>query len=297
MSAPAASDCRPALVLALDASGSVDLAEGRLQREGLARALLAPAVQRGFLAGRPVALYIFEGPDPGWQRALLPGWQMIESEDDLLRIAAEIAAPIRWTAERPFSATAPGAALDHAAAAAFEAVPDCEARTVDISGDGESNAGIAPRAAYADPAFDGATVNALVIGGADIELGGLPVAGLPTTEELCAWFEAEVLHGPGAFSILARDYHDFARAMEAKLLRGVAPPVLNGALGRGTHMSQTPGAKVARPSGYGRASRSTAQRKFLMNPLIEAYEAAGIYPALARTWGLALCSGSHVLTL
>ena len=55
LAAPASGeDCRLALVLALDVSGSVDPMEDRLQREGLARALLAPEVVQAFLRDEPV---------------------------------------------------------------------------------------------------------------------------------------------------------------------------------------------------------------------------------------------------
>ena len=59
-----AQDCRLALVLALDVSSSVDAIEDRLQRDGLARALLAPEVVRAFVTGEPVALFAFEGSSP-----------------------------------------------------------------------------------------------------------------------------------------------------------------------------------------------------------------------------------------
>ena len=74
-----ANDCRLALVLALDVSASVDSHEDRLQREGLARALVAPEVVRAFLAGAPVALYVFEWSGPLHQVTFPPGWQMAGS--------------------------------------------------------------------------------------------------------------------------------------------------------------------------------------------------------------------------
>ncbi|MGR3364390.1 MAG: DUF1194 domain-containing protein, partial [Maritimibacter harenae] len=45
-------DCRQALVLALDVSGSVDAGEYRLQMDGLAQALTAPEVAAAILAPR-----------------------------------------------------------------------------------------------------------------------------------------------------------------------------------------------------------------------------------------------------
>jgi hypothetical protein len=71
-----AGDCRLALVLALDVSSSVDRHEHRLQRQGLARALLAPEVVRAFLIGDPVALYVFEWSGLSTLAPFPPGWQI-----------------------------------------------------------------------------------------------------------------------------------------------------------------------------------------------------------------------------
>lgn len=210
-----AEDCRLALVLALDVSTSVDAEEERLQREGLAQALLAPEVVRAFLADAPVALYAFHWSHAAFQRPILPGWQMVRSEADLASVAATIMYSRRSRAERSHSRTALGAALVHAALALNEA-PDCEARTVDIAGDGWNNDGLGPQAVYALPLFDGVTVNALLIGD--------PLDG----QELRAWFQAEVLHGPGAFLIYADGFEDYAEGMEAKLLRELELPLVSG---------------------------------------------------------------------
>ncbi len=220
-----AGECRLALVLALDVSGSVDKVEDRFQREGLAQALVAPQVVQAFLAGDPVALYVFQWAGEDSQVALLPGWHMIRSGEDLAHIAAIIAAtePIRLGSLRPM-ATAVGDALDYAARALSQA-PACQARTVDVAGDGTSNYGIAPQAIYSRGLFDGVTVNALVIGGAQSH-GAAPADN--ENAALVAWFEAEVLHGPGAFWILADGYEDFERAMRAKLLRELQTPMVSG---------------------------------------------------------------------
>lgn len=91
LAAPAkGGECRLALVLALDVSESVDATEDRLQRHGLARALLAPEVARAFLLGEPVALFVFEWASPPYQADVTPTWQVIHSEDDLARVAAAI---------------------------------------------------------------------------------------------------------------------------------------------------------------------------------------------------------------
>jgi hypothetical protein len=185
-----AEDCRLALVLALDISGSVDPSEDQLQREGLALALQAPEVVRAFLVGAPVALYVFEWSGPFSQVTMPPGWQLIEGEEDLVRTAAAITDRSWSGATSTNRGTAVGAALRYAAAALEEA-PDCHGRTVDISGEGVSNIGPNPRFIYESHILDGVMVNALVVAGEQ-------------ETELVSWFQAEVLHGSGAFCVQAR---------------------------------------------------------------------------------------------
>ena len=210
--APAAADgCRLALVLALDVSSSVDAREDRLQREGLARALLAPQVVEAFFLGDPVALYVFEWSGSRSQVPLgSPDWELVEDEEDLSRISNRIAKSVRSRTNLP---TAVGPALGHAASR-LRGAPDCRARTVDVVGDGIHNEGFSPELAYREFPFEGVTVNALIVGGAENDA------------ELVAWFQAEVLRGPGAFSIYAASYEDFERAMEMKLLRELELPAV-----------------------------------------------------------------------
>lgn len=214
---PAEAGCRLALALALDVSGSVDEGEYRLMHEGLARALQAPEVAQAFLSGEPVALYVFEWAGQVLQKSLLPGWQMVETEEDLARIAAAVAGYSGPPPHiRPYTPTALGTALAHAGHA-LEKGPDCRAATVDVSGDGWNNDGYGPATAYAMAAFEGVTVNALVVH-----------AGPEDRDDLLGWFQREVVRGPGAFHVLAEGYEDFQRAMEAKLRRELELPLLSG---------------------------------------------------------------------
>jgi hypothetical protein len=222
-----AQDCRLALVLALDVSSSVDAVEDRLQRDGLAQALRAPEVVRAFLIDAPVALYVFEWSDAFTQVPLLPGWQMIESEDDLTRVADVIAGSIRRGAARSYVRTATGDALLHAALALAKA-PHCRAQTVDIASDGESNDGLELEVAHA--AFsDHVTINALVVArhGRD-EGSGASRHQHRAYGQLMGWFEREILRGHDSFCISAEGYEDYERAMTAKLLRELELPMMSG---------------------------------------------------------------------
>ena len=113
-----------------------------------------------------------------------------------------------------------GAALGFAATRLREA-PECRAQIVDVAGDGIHNEGFAPDLACSTFPFDGGTVNALIIGGVDNDA------------QLAARFQAEVLHGPGAFSIFAESYETYEEAMKAKLLRELEPPAVSGTVEAG----------------------------------------------------------------
>lgn len=209
--------CRLALVLALDISSSVDEAEDRLQRDGLANALTAPEVQAAFLAdpAYPVALAVFEWSGR-YNQVLLLDWSMMRTSDDLADAANVIRLSERSFREFP---TAIGQALVFASDL-FERAPGCEAKTVDISGDGENNESFPPFNTYRHFPLDDVTVNALAIGGSK---------GLDYIEE---YYRREVIRGPGAFVESARDYADFERAMKKKLQREVGARV-TGALEAG----------------------------------------------------------------
>ena len=216
--APSAAACRHALVLALDISASVDPTEYVLQKEGLARALVAPEIAALLLEWpeAPVALHVFQWSNTPHQSEVLP-WTLIDSPGTLAAAAAKIAGqPRGGLAGR----TALGAAIAHAGSL-FAHGPDCARRTVDISGDGRNNVG--PEPLVTGAALAGVTINALVIGGglrldhADEVAGERPLA---------EYFRAEVIRGPGAFIEIADDYTDFERAMRRKLMRELGHMVI-----------------------------------------------------------------------
>lgn len=224
LACPAAAGCRLALVLAMDVSASVSAAEYRLMMDGTAEALRAPEVQAAILADRPVAMVAFVWAGVG-EQAPVAGWSVLDRLAAIEGLAARIG-----TFERPGSdaldswsgLTAVGAALLEARAL-LERAPDCDAQTVDLAGDGISNAGPKPGALRATH-FEGVTINALAVADAQvIETGATPEGGVP----IAAWFRENVMHGPGAFVEEADGYPAFARAMTRKLLRELSPPLLS----------------------------------------------------------------------
>jgi len=203
----AVANCRLALVLALDVSSSVDPYEDRLQRRGLAAALLSPDVQAAILADPtyPVALHVFEWSGR-YQQTTLLDWRLLRSPTDIADAAATLAESNRGYANFP---TALGYALGHAATQ-LDRAPACERQTVDVSGDGRNNAGFGPQTAYRHFDFADVTVNGLAIGASE--------------DHLPYYYRTEVIHGPGAFVEVADGFEDFQRAMERKLIRETASP-------------------------------------------------------------------------
>ncbi|MFK7874697.1 MAG: DUF1194 domain-containing protein [Paracoccaceae bacterium] len=199
-----------ALILGLDVSSSVDADEDRLQRNGLATALLAPEVKQAFFASdMPVALSVFEWSGRYNQEVLL-NWTMINSSAALGFAAEKIASSRRSHNEFP---TAMGYALGFASGL-FKRAPGCLFKTIDMAGDGSNNEGFPPSAAYAEFDFADVTVNGLVVNAAEFE----------SETQLIDFYKSEVLFGAGAFLEVAQGFQDYERAMRRKLEREVRPP-------------------------------------------------------------------------
>jgi hypothetical protein len=213
MALPAqAQQCRQALALGLDVSGSVDAREYRLQMDGLAQALSAPEVQTKLLAqtGTPVMLLVYEWSGPGDQHTIQP-WRAITSAQSL----TEVVTLLQTTQRRQAS---PGTALGQAmqVGAVHLLNTDCWTKTLDISGDGKSNLGIRPRDAKPALAAQGITINGLVIGADAPAIGDTRQTEIG---ELSAYFGAEVILGTGAFVETSIGFTDYADAMTRKLIR------------------------------------------------------------------------------
>jgi hypothetical protein len=200
--APVQAACRLALALAMDISSSVDQEEDKLQRLGLANALVAPEVVAAILSdpGQSVALAVFEWSGR-YQQDVTLDWTMLESAADVFAAAQTVRQSRRRYAEFP---TALGFALGYAAGF-LRTAPDCLFQVLDVSGDGVNNDGFAPYLAYRNFPLDDVTVNGLAIGGQN--------------DELWVYYRDELIQGPGAFVERAANFRDFERAMRRKLVR------------------------------------------------------------------------------
>ena len=213
LAAGAAAECRQALALGLDVSGSVDAFEYRLQLDGLAAALNSPEVRARLLepAGAPVRIAVYDWSGPDSQRLILP-WTAVDGPEALATVIGTLRTTRRFAGQQ---STALGVAMTYGLGL-LGGQQDCWRRTLDISGDGPSNGGPRPQDLPRD--FGDITINGLVI-------GGIASAGDDREHDLRqlgAYFEANVIRGPGAFVELALGYENYEAAMRRKLLRELA---------------------------------------------------------------------------
>lgn len=193
-----------AIVMAIDVSASVTADSYILQRDGIARAFGDARLLR-VIAAAPggIEALVLEWSDPD-EIAVTVGWtRLIDS-----RSAAGFAAALDATTRSSHGLTAIGPALT-AAAAQFDRLPQPAARRlIDLSGDGIANLGAPPQAVRDKIVKAGITINGLAI----------------LTEEpwLEDYYRHNVIGGPGAFVLAARDFHSFTEAMLRKLVQEVA---------------------------------------------------------------------------
>ncbi|MBM3619888.1 MAG: DUF1194 domain-containing protein [Alphaproteobacteria bacterium] len=203
-----------ALALAIDVSGSVDVEEGRLQRDGYVKAFRDPAIRRAILGGYHgrIAVSYFEWSD-AWRQNLIIDWTLLDSEQaiDAFTHRLEtmpIARMMRTSITGAIRYSIP--MFDR-----LRWVP--ERKVLDISGDGSNNDGGMVTEARDDAIARGITIN------------GLPIfnnrpnpTGFPNDPDLDRYFEGCVIGGPRSFLIVANDFQNFAEAIRKKLLQEIA---------------------------------------------------------------------------
>lgn len=207
-------ECRQALALGLDVSGSVDAREYRLQMDGLAQALAAPNVTSAILTQphNPLQLLVYEWSGPNDQQVVVP-WTRVQNEDDLTQVIKTL----RSTQRRNAS---PGTALGQAMlfGVSYLNQTTCWSKTLDISGDGESNLGPRPRDVKPTLTSRDVTINALAIGSDDPIIGDTRQVEI---SRLSSYFRAEVILGPDAFVETTLGFNGYAAAMTRKLEREI----------------------------------------------------------------------------
>jgi hypothetical protein len=206
-----------ALVLTVDASGSIDSDEFLLQKQGIAGAVADPEVLSTIRSGRNgrIAIAYVEWGAPGGAQMMVD-WMTVEDEAS----AAAFGGAVLDAPRSVQSYNAIGDAID-LAVKLFEACP-CQPtrRIIDVSGDNPDNRSHLPAPVARDMAVAaGITINALAI----VQDGRLGTEGKPWLVET---YERTVIGGFAAFAIAANTRADFARALREKMvleISGILP--------------------------------------------------------------------------
>jgi len=194
------------LILAIDASGSVDDDRFELQKQGYAKAFLNPRVLNAIRNGsqQVIAVSMVQWTGPTQQVVMVP-WFKIRDEQSAHAFAAAVAAASR---QLMGGGTSISGVIDYCAMLMKTSPYRAEKRVIDISGDGANNIG-----RPAEQARDEAVR-------AGIRINGLPI--LAVEPDLDQYFRQSVIGGPGAFIIPVKNYDAFADAILRKLVAEIS---------------------------------------------------------------------------
>jgi hypothetical protein len=195
-----------ALVLAVDASGSIDAEEFELQRAGYAAAFRDRRVIQAIRAGQhgAIAVTYFQWSGARLQEQVIE-WTTIGDDESALVFADRLASEPR----RIFGGgTSVSGAIDYGAALLGRSGVEATRRIIDISGDGSNNMGRLAEYARDEAVAQGITINALAI--------------LTDEPLLDLWYLKNAVGGPGSFVLASPDFESFANAILDKLIREIA---------------------------------------------------------------------------
>jgi Protein of unknown function (DUF1194) len=194
------------LVLAVDASGSVDQVRFDLQKRGYVAAFRHPRVLQAIRSGasQAIAVTMTQWTGPMLQVQVV-GWTLVGDADTAGAFASAIEAAPRQLFG---GGTSISGAIDHAAGLFPKSPFRGARRVIDVSGDGSNNRG-RPVTFARDEAV-----------AAGIGINGLPILALEP--DLDRYYYDSVIGGPGAFVVAAQNYETFADAILKKLITEIA---------------------------------------------------------------------------
>lgn len=200
------------LLLAVDCSGSVDYTRFELQRKGYVDAFRNPQVLQAIRGGenQSIAVALFQWTGPRLQAEIVP-WTQIKDQAS----AESVAALIENTPRRLFGGgTSISGAIDYSMQWFKRSPFKGERRVIDVSGDGSNNGGRSVIRARDEAVA------------ADVNINGLPI--LAWEPYLDQYYMHNVIGGPGAFMIVAKDFDVFADAILKKMITEIAMNVRPG---------------------------------------------------------------------
>ncbi len=199
-------DVALALVLAVDASGSVDNRRFELQKQGYAVAFRSPKVLNSIrsLMTQSIAVTMVQWTGPQLH-VVVVDWLLVKDEASVNALASAIEAAPRQLFG---GGTSISGAIDYSRLLLAQCPCNPARRVIDISGDGSNNSGRPVTQARDQAVHDGVGIN------------GLPI--LSIEPFLDRYYYDNVIGGPGAFMIPAENYETFADAILKKLITEIA---------------------------------------------------------------------------
>lgn len=195
-----------ALVLAVDASGSVNQTRFDLQKHGYAQAFRNPkvidAITAGASQGIAVAMVQWTGPT---LHVTVVNWTRVSDAASAQTLADAIDATGRHLYG---GGTSLSGAIDISMIMLAASPYRASRRVIDISGDGSNNAGRPAEDARDEAVKAGITIN------------GLPITWIEPG--LDSYYRDSVIGGPGAFVISVDSYDNFADAIVDKLVTEIS---------------------------------------------------------------------------
>lgn len=203
---PARADVDLQLILAVDASGSVNTARFELQKRGYAAAFRDPRVQKAIAGGanQAIAVTMLQWTGPFLQVQVVPWTELHDAAS-----AAAFASLIDAAPRRLFGGgTSISGVIDRAMKLFPPDPPVGMRRVIDISGDGANNSGRASANARDDAVAQGVIIN------------GLPILNIEPDLDIA--YRRDVIGGPGSFMIVINNYDQFSEAIVRKLVTEIA---------------------------------------------------------------------------
>jgi hypothetical protein len=205
------------LAFVADVSRSKDASKFKLQRDGYVAAINNPRVVDAIRSGgtRRIAACFIEWSGEASQKAVID-WTLISDAQSARRFSDGIVEAPRSFADR----TSISAGIDFAVKQLERAPFVSPRRVIDVSGDGTNNSGRDVPSARDQALAQEITINGLVI------LSPAPFDWSPEHTNppggLAEYYQRNVVGGPGAFVMIAKDFESFGQAMINKLIREIS---------------------------------------------------------------------------
>ncbi len=218
-SAATAEDVDLELVLAMDTSGSISVADYLLQLKGTAQAFRDPAVKAAITSGpnRKIAVAVLLWSDASLPKINSP-WFILDSpetSDSFADFVSTYRVVDDFTIDVGGRGTGIGAGIEEAIRLLDNNTHTGLRRVVDVSGDGIETK------FWFQTSFTQLREARAMADANNVTVNGLPILS-QRFPDLGQYYRDEVITGPGSFIVVAENFQSFGTAIRSKLLREIS---------------------------------------------------------------------------